>query len=230
MAMKGIFDLTASNVGDRVIRNYGDLVKVVATLREMGYTIALTSGTWDMLHIGHNRYLEAAKKRADVLIVGVDSDEKVRSRKKNKGGMPRPINGEKERVEMLAFQRAVDVIFLKDINDGPQQLLKTVHPDVLILSETTGHEEGSIEEMKKWAGDVIVLEPQAPPGDVSTTAKIRMLFISGQEKLLADLAPEIDSVLKISVSNIASTLTEQLGGAISTALKKVVARRENGEG
>ncbi len=228
--MKGILDLTSSNLPDRLIKSYEDLERLVRILREMGYSIALTSGTWDVLHIGHDRYLEQAKKLADILIVGVDSDEKVRGRKGKKGGVPRPINGEKERIEMLAFQRPVDIIFVKGVNDEPRRLIKTVKPDVLILSETTGHEEGSIEEMKEWCGRVEVLAPQAPPGEVSTTAKIRMLFISGQEELIKELMPEIIRSLEEEMHVLITTASKRLGTAVSLALQKVIERRDNGGG
>ncbi len=230
MTMKEILDPRLSNTSDRWIKSYEDLERLVGILRDMGFKIVLTSGTWDLLHIGHVRYLEAARARGDFLIVGVDSDEKVRGRKGKKGDMPRPIVGEEERTAMLSHVRSVDAFFIKGASDEPKRLLKTVRPNVLIVSETTGHEEGSIKEMEDLCGCVEVLPAQAPANVYSTTAKIRMMFISGQDQLLKELLPEINKALSDSVGGIVISLSEQLGHAVSAALQKFVERRDNGGG
>ena len=159
---------------DRV-HTIDQIIEVVKALRTLKQKIVLTSGTYDMKHVGHDRYLERARSFGDFLIVGVDSDEKVRKRK----GADRPIVSQDERMEQLAHLRHVDAIVLKNVGDPSQQLLKAVHPDVLVVSETTGHGDDSIEKMREHCGHIEVLEPQA---ETSTTAQIRRLFIDGIRK------------------------------------------------
>src|SRR5258706_6536345 len=88
----GIFS-PGSNFKDRYIPDYKTLAKLVSHLRGLGLKIVLVQGTYDMVHIGHARYLEEARRQGDVLIVGVDSDEKVRARK----GPTRPVVPASER-------------------------------------------------------------------------------------------------------------------------------------
>ena len=84
------------------------LAELAEHLRGIGLRLVLTSGSFDLVHLGHVKYLAKAKELGDVLIVGVDSDAKIRRRK----GEDRPMVPQSERLEMLAHQRPVDVIFL----------------------------------------------------------------------------------------------------------------------
>ena len=113
------------------ILTYQQLARVVKAHRDLEQTIVLTQGTYDMVHVGHGRYLQDAKKRGDVLIVGVDSDEKVRQRK----GVGRPIVPEEERVEMLTYFSSVDHVVIKPLQAEKWSLIKLVRPDVLIVTE-----------------------------------------------------------------------------------------------
>jgi D-beta-D-heptose 7-phosphate kinase/D-beta-D-heptose 1-phosphate adenosyltransferase len=111
----------------------------------------------------------------DLLIVGVDSDEKVRARK----GPHRPIVPEMERVHILSHCRHVDVITLKPHKEEKNSLIKLISPDVLVVSESTKHGEEEVDEKAQYCGEIIVLEPQA---STSTSAKIRLIQIShGQD-------------------------------------------------
>lgn len=89
--------------------------------------IVFTNGCFDVLHFGHVRYLLEAKELGDVLVVGLNSDDSVRRLK----GPARPINGEKERAFVLASLACVDFVVLFD-EDTPEELIKTVRPDVLV--------------------------------------------------------------------------------------------------
>src|SRR5690348_2233677 len=100
----GIFG-DGTSLNDRYIPDYKELGALVKLWKQLGLKIVLTSGTYDLFHIGHAEYLEAAKKQGDLLIVGVDSDAKVRQRK----GPHRPVVNEEERVRILAHLRHVDV-------------------------------------------------------------------------------------------------------------------------
>jgi D-glycero-beta-D-manno-heptose 1-phosphate adenylyltransferase len=97
----------------------------VQTERARGATIALANGVFDLLHVGHVRYLQSAAREADRLIVGVNSDASVRRLK----GEGRPILDERARAEMVAALRGVaHVVVFDDDTVGP--LLERLRPDV----------------------------------------------------------------------------------------------------
>jgi rfaE bifunctional protein nucleotidyltransferase chain/domain len=166
----GIFGDTTS-FEHRYIPDHARLEELVAYWKKLGLTIVLTSGTFDLFHIGHAQYLERAKSYGDLLIVGVDSDAKVKERK----GPHRPIVPELERVQILSHCRHADVITLKSVLDPQNHLIKIVAPDVLIVSESTKHGEGEVDEKAQYCGRIVVLEPQS---ETSTSAKLRLIQIS----------------------------------------------------
>lgn len=89
-------------------------------------SVVFTNGCFDILHIGHLRYLEAAKKLGDVLVIGLNSDESVKRLK----GPARPICDESERQEMLLGLKPVDFVFLFE-EDTPENLIKKIKPNFL---------------------------------------------------------------------------------------------------
>lgn len=89
--------------------------------------IVFTNGCFDILHIGHIRYLQEAAKLGDILIIGLNSDDSVRRLK----GPERPINGEMERAEMLGALGFVDYVAVFE-EDTPLELINTIQPDVLV--------------------------------------------------------------------------------------------------
>lgn len=150
------------------IKDYQELKNKVRELRERGLKITLTSGSFDCFHTGHGRYLKRGKELGDILIVGVDSDQKIRKRK----GQNRPIDPEEERLEILLCHcRHVDFVILKKATDPRWGLIKTICPDFLLAIEETYSEE-DLEELKKYCDEIIVVERQAP---TSTSAKIRKI-------------------------------------------------------
>ena len=102
-----------------------DLGDILKKLKEDGKTIVTTNGCFDILHVGHVRYLEKAKSFGDVLIVALNSDKSVKSIK----GESRPINNENDRAEVLSGLRSVDYVVLFD-EDSPIDLLLQIKPDV----------------------------------------------------------------------------------------------------
>lgn len=90
-----------------------------------GKTVVTTNGCFDILHVGHVRYLEKTKSFADYLIVLLNSDKSVKSIK----GPSRPINNENDRAEILSALRCVDYVVLFD-EDSPRNLLDEMKPDV----------------------------------------------------------------------------------------------------
>ncbi|HYB93524.1 MAG TPA: adenylyltransferase/cytidyltransferase family protein [Vicinamibacterales bacterium] len=102
-----------------------ELVDRVAADRARGLTIAFANGGFDLLHVGHTRYLAGARREADRLIVAVNSDASVRALK----GPARPILGEADRAELVAALRAVDyVVIFPETTVAP--LLELLKPDV----------------------------------------------------------------------------------------------------
>ncbi|MBI4432620.1 MAG: D-glycero-beta-D-manno-heptose 1-phosphate adenylyltransferase [Candidatus Omnitrophica bacterium] len=109
------------------IRTKSALLKRLAPLRKKNKKIVFTNGCFDLLHVGHIRYLAGAKALGDVLVVGLNSDRSVRALK----GVGRPLTPENERAEVLAALEAVDFITLFS-EATPEKLIHAVRPDVLV--------------------------------------------------------------------------------------------------
>ncbi len=166
----GIFGDTTS-FEQRYIPDHDKLKELVGYWKKLGLKIVLTSGTFDLFHIGHAQYLEKAKELGDILIVGLDSDEKVKKRK----GPTRPVVPEEERALILAHVRHVDVIALKHAEDESNHLIKLVEPDVLVVSKSTKHKDGEVDEKSQYCKEIVVLDPQS---ETSTSAKVRLIQIT----------------------------------------------------
>ncbi len=188
---RGVFG-QGSNFEERFIPDYKRLAQMVKACKSIGLKIVLTMGTFDFIHIGHFLYLEKAKGYGDLLIVGIDSDNKVKARK----GVDRPIVSEEERVKMLTHVRHVDVVTIKNLQHQKWELIKTVHPDVLVATANT-YGPRQLEALKKYCGKVVVLEAQAV---TSTTAKLRRLNIG--------LASKMKSVVSAAVEEAFDKLNE----------------------
>lgn len=102
-----------------------DLQVLLKKLRDEKKTIVTTNGCFDILHVGHVRYLVKTKSFAEVMIVALNSDKSVRSIK----GPDRPINNENDRAEILNALSCVDYVVLFD-EDSPAGLLEEIKPDV----------------------------------------------------------------------------------------------------
>jgi len=154
----------------KIVEDYGALADAVKGLRAIGHKIVMTVGSWDLLHIGHVRYLGRAKEQGDILIVGVDTDATVRLYK----GPLRPVVPYEERCEMLTYQSCVDLVTpLDDVNEkGEWQygLVKAVRPDVFVAVEDS-YPQHQLDEIKKYCGELTVLPRQAE--NTSTTRLIQ---------------------------------------------------------
>ncbi len=124
-------------MGKKIIERE-ELKKTVQALKNAGKKIVFTNGCFDLLHLGHVRYLEAARAEGDVLVIGVNSDRSVHEIK----GPSRPVVPEDERAEVLAALACVDFVTLFDEPD-PLETIRALLPDVLV--------KGS-----DWAEDAIV--------------------------------------------------------------------------
>jgi D-beta-D-heptose 7-phosphate kinase/D-beta-D-heptose 1-phosphate adenosyltransferase len=113
-------------------------VTVVERLRAAGRTVVFTNGVFDLLHVGHLRYLQQARALGDALIVGLNSDRSVRQVK----GPARPITAEAERAEILEALACVDGVVIFD-EPTPHDLIEALQPDILVKGAD-------------WAADAIV--------------------------------------------------------------------------
>ena len=101
------------------------LVEVLKNLRQKNKKIVTTNGCFDILHVGHVRYLKQAKNLGNVLIIGLNTDKSVKSIK----GPKRPLNSENDRAEVLTSLECVDYVVLFD-EDTPDKLLDKIKPDI----------------------------------------------------------------------------------------------------
>ena len=106
---------------------------LAARVQSAGGLVVFTNGVFDLLHPGHVRYLEDARRLGAALIVGVNSDRSVRANK----GPERPINPEQERAEVLSALGCVDVAVVFD-EDTPHALITAIQPDVLVKGADWG--------------------------------------------------------------------------------------------
>ncbi|MCL6096178.1 MAG: adenylyltransferase/cytidyltransferase family protein [Patescibacteria group bacterium] len=117
----------------------GKAIKISRKLRRMGKQIVLAGGVFDILHIGHIKFLEAAKKRGDVLFILLESDENVKSYK----GEDRPINSQANRALLLSALKPIDyVVCLKEMKDNSDydSLVINLKPDVIATTKKSPQE------------------------------------------------------------------------------------------
>jgi len=133
------------STSDVHIKTWDEISSIVAELKNKDKKIVFTNGCFDILHLGHVKYLEIAKSFGDILILGLNSDGSVQRNK----GENRPINPQDDRAYILASLEVVDyvVIFTKDT---PFDLIKLIKPDVLV--------KGGDYEGKKVVGQDIAKE------------------------------------------------------------------------
>lgn len=218
----GIFG-DGSNLKDRYIPDQKKLDVLVKHWKQLGLRIVLTSGTYDLFHVGHAEYLARAKGLGDLLLVGVDSDERVRARK----GPHRPVVPEEERVRILSHLRHVDVITLKPHGEKPNALIKLVRPDVLVLSKTTKHKEADIREKSKYVGKIVLLQPQA---ETSTSAKVRLLHVSGADRFAKDLVPKLYSLVEKELLKGSQHLAQNIVSGIPNLMEETLSSLEESKG
>ena len=105
--------------------NEQELKKIISDLKKENKKSVFTNGCFDILHVGHVKYLRASKKYGDSLIVGLNSDSSVKKIK----GETRPVNNEKDRAEVLSELNCVDYVIIFD-EQSPAELMDRIKPDV----------------------------------------------------------------------------------------------------
>ena len=181
--------------------------------RAEGKIIGLVQGSWDQFHIGHQRYIKKAKEKCDYLVVGVDSDDKIRKRK----GPGRPLIPQEERYDMIKElgvgrvgkyeqgKSVADDIVIKNVDEKKWGLIQQVRPDVLIAIP----ENYTMEDVDKLVneygvGSVSVLGRQA---ETSTSNKLR-------QKLITNMSDKVENFQEKFNKAVEET-RNRLAGAVS---------------
>ena len=142
------------------------LADAVHELRSTGNTIVLANGCFDLLHVGHVRYLQGAKAVGDILIVGINSDRQARQLK----GSNRPFMPENERAEIVASLRCVDLVTIFD-EPTVEELMNAIRPD--FHAKGTDYTTDTVPERKLMhqLGGIVVIV--GDPKDHSSTDLIK---------------------------------------------------------
>ncbi len=174
---------------------------LVQQAKQTGHTVVVVGGVWDLPHIGHARYLRLSKEEGDLLIVVVDSDELVKSRK----GPTRPVVPEKERVEMVCHLASVDIVILRNLKEhlGDKEYLnKALKPNVCVLSTGTGDiSEAQHTVIAQHVDRIKVFKPQA---ETSTSARIRLLAIDSATPLAVSITELVDGKIRTIAAELAT--------------------------
>ena len=136
------------------IKKREELLRIIKDLKAKGKRIIFTNGCFDLLHVGHIRYLEEAKTLGDILIVGVNSDTSVRKLK----GPKRPVLPVEERAEILSGLACVDYITVFDELD-PLELITSLQPNVLVKGGDWTKEQTIGKEVVERSGGEVVIIP-----------------------------------------------------------------------
>jgi rfaE bifunctional protein nucleotidyltransferase chain/domain len=140
--------------------------------RAKGKTIAFANGCFDVLHVGHIRYLQAAAKVADVLVVGVNGDHSVCVLK----GEGRPVMPEQERAELISAIRGVGYVTIFHEN-SPARLLQALRPDFQCKgTDYTADSVPEAEIVKSYGGKIVIV---GDPKDHSTTEMLSRMKAKG---------------------------------------------------
>ena len=153
---------------DAIVLNRQELIERVQAARSSGARIVLANGCFDVLHVGHARYLAGARELGDVLVVGINSDEQVARLK----GPGRPVMTATERAEIVAALESVSYVTIFD-EPTVEELLLALKPDV--HAKGTDYTEDTVPEravVRSYGGRVAIV---GDPKDHSTSAILTRL-------------------------------------------------------
>ncbi len=132
-----------------------ELLEWRAQMRKDGERVVVTNGCFDILHVGHVRYLKSAKNLGDLLVVGLNSDDSVRSLK----GPDRPLNTEADRAEVLLALDCVDLVHLFREQEATR-FLSLVQPDIYVKGGDYTIDDlnkNEVEAIRKVGGQILIL-------------------------------------------------------------------------
>jgi len=145
-----------------------ELIEALERERAAGRTIAFANGVFDILHVGHVRYIQDASRVADILVVAVNGDDSVRAIK----GEGRPLTPERERAEIVSAIRGVAYVTIFS-ESSPARLLQTLKPDFQCKgTDYTADSVPEAEIVRAYGGRVVIV---GDPKDHSTTETLRRL-------------------------------------------------------
>ena len=169
------------------------LTEVGEKIRSKDKTIVYTAGAWDMLHVGHIRYLHQAKNLADVLIVGVSSNQTIQQLKGNN----RPILDETIRAEMLSYIRFVDLVTIVPQKSN-QPTIALLKPDYYVTVKegwNKGYKDSKeYKTITEHGGEVKLVDRQSP--FISTTQILKRSVSSHLNEVLKDFMVTAQQPLK----------------------------------
>ncbi len=133
------------------IKSHQALMKTITKLKQKHKKIVFTNGCFDLLHLGHIKYLKAAKKKGDVLIVALNSDKSVKKIK----GNARPIVSQQERARVIAALECTDYVIIFN-EPTPLAIIKKLKPDIIVKGADWKREDIiGFDYIKKYGGKVI---------------------------------------------------------------------------
>ncbi len=148
------------------VKTLDEIVHIRKRLRLAGKKLVFTNGCFDLLHVGHVRYLKQARALGDALVIGLNSDRSVHELK----GEGRPITPEEERAEILSALACVDFIFIFD-DLTPQRVIDSIIPDILVKGADWGINEIVGRETVENAGGIVRSIPLVERSSTSSIIK-----------------------------------------------------------
>ncbi|MBI3981146.1 adenylyltransferase/cytidyltransferase family protein [Candidatus Microgenomates bacterium] len=153
------------------IVKFTNLSSLIEKIKKRGKSIVLVGGCFDILHIGHLRFLTSAKKTADRLLVALEADEKVKDLK----GPNRPIHSQKERAEILAALSDIDYVLMLPKFSGDRDyfnLVDIVRPEIVAVTKNDPALTKKKEQLKKIGGQLKIVTPRISTYSTSHLAKL----------------------------------------------------------
>jgi D-beta-D-heptose 7-phosphate kinase/D-beta-D-heptose 1-phosphate adenosyltransferase len=158
------------------LKNLRNLTTIVSRLKKRGKKIVFTNGCFDILHYGHAKYLEQARRLGDCLVVGLNSDRSVGIIKKDKH---RPINSQYERASVLAALSSVDYIIIFNALT-PFKLIKDLKPNIIVKGGDWKKDEVVGKDIVESYGGKVVIAPYIK--GYSTTNIIKSIIKNSRAK------------------------------------------------
>ncbi len=147
------------------------LLEILRTEKEKGKKIVFTNGCFDIIHVGHIRYLKKARALGDLLVLGLNTDSSVKILK----GKSRPIMSEKERAEILGSLEMIDYIVLFN-EETPLKLISKIKPDILVKgADYKGKEVVGTDVVKAFGGRVKLIKFEDGKSTSALIKKIKKL-------------------------------------------------------
>ena len=156
------------------ILSYKEVPSIVSNKQSQDNKIVLVGGVFDILHFGHVRFLEEAKKRGDILIVALEPDSKVKKTK----GEGRPINTEMTRAEVLSALSCVDhIVTLPELTSDKdyEDMILNFRPDVVAVTEGDPQRDNKRKQIESVGGKLEIVTSKIPT--LSSTQRLKLLSL-----------------------------------------------------